>query len=114
VPIAIPTTPSAISTQPQVGTPLPDALPVVEVGVATTVVVLLVIDVVLPGVVSVFVVVTVWTGCVTVVVWVTVVVFPGEVVVAVVPVLGSFADWLVLLSAPVAFEAALDAACCAC
>ena len=57
--------------------PPPDSLPVVVVGVCTTVVVLLVTDVVLPGVVAVLVCVTVWAGVVTVVVfpgWVTVVV----------------------------------------
>jgi hypothetical protein len=61
--------------------PPPVSLPVVVVGVCTTVVVLLVTDVVLPGVVSVLVSVTVLAGVVTVVVLLTVVVFPGSVTV---------------------------------
>jgi len=72
----------------------------VEVGAVTTVVVLLAIEVVFPGVVSVFV--TVSAGCVTVVVRVMIAVG----VVAVVSVAGS--PWLLAL------EAALDAACFAC
>jgi hypothetical protein len=72
---------------------LPDSLPVVlVVGVCTTVVVLLVTDVVLPGVVSVLVSVTVLAGVVTVVV------LPGSVTV----VVGS--------AAPVAVPAAWEAA----
>jgi hypothetical protein len=73
--MATPTMPSPIRTQPHQGTPLPDSLAVVEMGVTATVVLLPVIAVVWPGVETVVVAVTVrlCAGCVTV--FVSVVVF---------------------------------------